>query len=494
MKSTDKNRIKSKAKHHFNLLFTLVSSVVLTACSSLSTNNTQSTDKKSTLPISPSVPLSKNTEIVIIGAGVSGLSAGKYLQDKGYQPIILEAQSKVGGRLKTDRSTGIAFDEGASWIHHPDGNPITPIAKKSGATTYFTDDDNVVVYDIDGHAYSDKETESAERKYYRKLRRLNGGSDTSFSQAFYQQFPQYQDDRLWTYMLSAFLEFDTGGDIHRLSSQGFYDDKTFDGEDLIITNGYDNVANYLAKELDIRLNTRINAIDYTNDKIEISTNNGTYQADKVLITVPLGVLKKGVIDFKPTLPNATQRAIDGLQMGAVNKFLLVWDKQTLPTPFWEDDLQYIGFSAEEKGKFNYFMNLDTFADPALGKYALMTFAFGDYSKQTEQMTDEEVIAEIMNHLQAIYGEQYKKDNSNQQPLPKPTEFLRTKWNENPNSYGAYSFSTVGISNRAFETFEQPIDNKLYFAGEHTIRDYRGTVHGAYLSGIREAKKILNTER
>jgi monoamine oxidase len=68
--------------------------------------------------------------------------------------------------------------------------------------------------------------------------------------------------------------------------------------------------------------------------------------------------------------------------------------------------------------------------------------------------------------------------------------LRTQWGKNINSFGAYSYATNGTTSADFEAIELEISNKLFFAGEHTDKDYRGTVHGAYLSGIREAYKIV----
>ena len=434
------------------LLFTILS------CSVLRTNQSKQEKK----------------QVIIIGAGISGLSAANHLKENGYEPIVIEAQNKVGGRLKTNRSLGIAFDEGASWIHGPLKNPITELAKKSEATTFFTNDLSVKVYDVDGSEYSPKTLENEEKKYNTILNGLRGNKNLSFAKVFYKEYPQYRNQRLWTYMLSAFLEFDTGGDIYRLSSKDFYDDEAFDGEDIIITNGYDRITDYLAKDTDIRLNTKVTGIDYSNDKVLIETNSGNYSADIVLVTVPLGVLKKKVIQFTPKLPENTQNAIDNLEMGAVNKFLLVWDNA-----FWESDLQYIGYTPEEKGKFNYFLNMKKIT----GANALMTFAFGDYSMETEKMSDKQIIEEIMVHLRIIYGED----------IPNPKYLLRTKWSENPYSYGAYSFATDGLGSDAFKVFEEQVDDKLFFAGEHTIFDYRGTVHGAYLSGIREAKKIVKSK-
>jgi monoamine oxidase len=428
------------------------------------------------LPLLPSCeekssPIATEKKIIIIGAGISGLAAAKYFKDRGIEAIVIEGQEKVGGRLRTDNSLGIAFDEGASWIHGPDGNPITPLANSAGANTFLTDDNKLAVFDIDGSEYMDNILDEAEGQYEKALASLDGEVNESFQEVFYDEYPHYQNNRLWTFMLSAFLEFDTGGDISMLSSLDFYDDEAFNGKDLIITNGFDKIAQFLAEGIDVRLNTKVSGIDYEGEKIQLTTNQDNFEADFVLLTVPLGVLKNNAISFIPVLPNRIQKSIDKIKMGSVNKFLCIWD-----TPFWDTDLQYIGYTAETKGKFNYFMNVSKFADVN----ALMSFTFGAYSKLTEEMTDAEVIDEIMNHLKTIYG------NS----IPNPTNMLRTKWNTNKFSFGAYSYATNGTRSSDFEAFEESIDNKLFFAGEHTNRDYRGTVHGAYLSGIREAEKIV----
>lgn len=416
-------------------------------------------------------PISTNKKILIIGAGIAGLGAAKYFKDRGVEVTVIEAQEKVGGRIRTDRSLGIAFDEGASWIHGPNGNPITGLVESSGANTFLTDDDNLAVFDVDGSEYSDNELTTAEEEYDNILGSLNGDISKSVEEVFYNEYPQYQNDRLWTYMLSAYLEFDTGGDIGELSSLDFYDDETFGGDDLIITDGYDKVAEYLAEEIDIQLNTKVTAIDFSDQLVQVSTDGEDYEADFILMTVPLGVLKENAISFTPALSTGIEQAIENLKMGSVNKYLCVWG-----TPFWDTDLQYIGYSSETKGKFNYFINVKKFAD----SNALMTFTFGDYSEQAEAMSDDEVISDIMDHLKSIYGNK----------IPDPTNMVRTKWVSNEHTYGSYSFASNGTRSTEFEEFEKPIDNKLFFAGEHTSRDYRGTVHGAYLSGVREAEKIV----
>jgi len=393
-------------------------------------------------------PVNTDKNIIIIGAGIAGLAAAKYFKDLGVDVIVIEAQEKVGGRLKTDRSLGVAFDKGASWIHGPNGNPITGLAQSSNAETFETDDENIELYDQDGIEYSDNKIDEAENAFEGIINNLTGTLNQSFEEVFFANNPQYQNDRLWKYQLSAFLEFDKGGDISNLSSQDFCDDEAFGGEDLIITNGYDKIAEFLSKTIDIRLNTKVFNIDCSGQTTAISTDKGNFDADFVLVTVPLGVLKQDVISFSPSLPTAKQLAIDNVQMGTVNKFLCVWD-----TAFWNTELQYIGYTPETKGKFNYFLNVNKFA----AIKALMTFAFGDYSELTETMSDAQVIDDIMSHLKAIYG------NS----IPNPTNMIRTKWVSNEFTFGSYSFAAKGTRSSDFDILSEPIEDKLFFAGEHT---------------------------
>ncbi|MFQ3608308.1 MAG: FAD-dependent oxidoreductase [Chloroherpetonaceae bacterium] len=416
----------------------------------------------------------KGKTVIIVGAGISGLAAAKKLKQNGFTVIVLEAQEKVGGRLRTDRSLGIAFDEGASWIHSPNGNPIITLASQSGANTFLTDDDNVSVFDINGSAYSDSILTSSENQFNNALNdvRNAGNQNQSFETVFNSLYPAQVNNRLWKYMLSAFLEFNTGGDISKLSSKYFYDDEEFGGSDVIITNGYDKITDFLAQGLDIRLNTRVTAIDYGGQKVKVITSNDLIGGDYVIVSVPLGVLKNNAINFNPALPTDKANAITKINMGNVNKFLFIWNAS-----FWDTNLQYIGYTPETKGKFNYFLNVKKFTSAN----ALMTFAFGDYATVTESMSDSDIIKEVMLHLKAIYG------NS----IPNPTNMLRTKWRQNINSYGAYSYATNGTTTSDFDTLAKSINHKLFFAGEHTSRDYRGTVHGAYLSGIREADKIID---
>ena len=410
--------------------------------------------------------------VIVVGAGISGLAAAKKLKENGFNVIVLEAQSKVGGRLKTNRSLGVAFDEGASWIHGTAGNPITSLAQQAGMNTAFTDDESILAYDIGGVLHSDSNFSDTEDKFYTVLETLknNGSSTKSFETVFNELYPTYCNDRLWKFFLSTYLTFDTG-DLNMLSSLLYNEGEEFGGEERISVNGYDTIPSYLAIGLNVQLNQKVTKIDYSNTKVLVSHNGTVTEADYVLVTVPLGVLKANKIDFVPSLPNTKQNAIQKVGVNCVNKFLLTWE-----TAFWDDE-QYICYTPDIKDKFNYFVNVKKY-QPTVN--ALMTFAYADKARQTENMTDQQIIEEIMTHLRDIYGNN----------IPYPKNILRTKWQTNEYSYGSYSYTAVGTEMRHFDDLAEEIDDKIFFAGEHTEIDYFSTAHGAYLSGIREADKII----
>lgn len=413
--------------------------------------------------------------VIVVGAGISGLAAAQKLSAKGFKVTILEAQDKVGGRLRSDRSLGIAFDEGASWIHGINGNPITDLAQKAGMTSYETLDTSRKSYDIGGILRNDALYQNTEDELYDILDSLmNSGSATqSFETVFNAQYPSHANDRLWKFFLSTYITFDTG-DLDRLSSLLYNQGEEYGGAEKISTNGYDTIANYLANGLEVQLNQRVTKVDYTGDSVKVTHNGTTSEADYAIVTVPLGVLKSNRIEFAPTLPTTKQTAIQKMGMNCVNKFLLTWD-----TTFW-DDVQYISYTPETRDKFNYFVNVNKFHP---GSNALMTFAYAEYGRQTETMTDQQIMDEIMAHLRDIYGN----------AIPNPTHLLRTKWNSNENTFGAYSYTAVGTEMRHFDDLAEAVADKLFFAGEHTEIDYFSTVHGAYLSGIREADKIIDLQ-
>ena len=188
-----------------------------------------------------------------------------------------------------------------------------------------------------------------------------------------------------------------------------------------------------------------------------------------MVTVPLGVLKKGAIVFTPALPPAKQRAIDDLGMGVLNKTCLLFDDI-----FWPPDVDLIGYVGARPGRWAETVSLYPYTRQPI----LMMFNAGAYAVRTEAMADAEIVSEALAALVDIYGS-----------VPPPKDALVTRWRSDPWSYGSYSYVPVGSSFAQYAELAAPIDGRVFLAGEATHEEYPATVHGAFLSGVRAARRI-----
>ena len=119
--------------------------------------------------------------------------------------------------------------------------------------------------------------------------------------------------------------------------------------------------------------------------------------------------------------------------------------------------------------------------PYIKKPILLAFNAADFGTQLEGWSDEKIVAEGMAVLRSMFGEE----------SPDPQSVQITRWIADPFAGGSYSFPQVGAPADARSILAEPIGDRLFFAGEATSSNYPATVHGAYLSGEREANRILN---
>lgn len=422
-------------------------------------------------------------DVIVIGAGISGLAAAKTLQDKDIRVLVLEGRDRIGGRIWTDRSfDGQALDLGASWIHGTRRNPISKIANTQKFHLKNTDYENGDVF-LDGKMVSEKKNRLYDRFAGRVL-----GEALSLSlrgkkkdmQAICDSVSKYRwfselTKREIDFLLNVNIEHEYAADAKDLSSSGVVEGESFFGPDAIFTKGYDQVTFHLAKDLKIHLKQVVSKIDYSKKRIVITTKAGKkFTANRVILTVPLGVLQKNVIEFSPNLSEEKMKAIGDLGMGTLNKLYLKFPKN-----FWtkKSSPEIINIVPKTKGRWAEWLNIDHYS----GEPILLGFNAGSYGKEIEKMTDYQVVEDAMSVLRQTYGKE----------IPNPTHWLVTRWNSDPFSFGSYSFAKSSKCVWARRVLAKPVDQKLFFAGEATSSDYPATVHGAYLSGIREAKKILD---
>lgn len=415
-------------------------------------------------------------DVIVIGAGIAGLAAAKYLSGLDYSVVVLEATAAIGGRIRTDWKLGAPFEVGAGWIHRPEDNPISRLAADIGAPTFVTSDDSFQVFAHDGTLQPDQHILKKERELQRIYKLIDDrfDGDQSLVKAISRVSKAGLTDPVLRWMTSAYTEFSTGGPLDKLSAFYFDEDDEYDGEDVILPEGYDEIPMQLADGLDIRLNTAVASVEYEDgDGAAVITSNGTFESDFVICTAPLGVLKRGSIRFDPPLPKSHQNRIDALGIGTVTKLALKFE-----TPFWPVNVQYFGLMTEELGRWNYFLNYRTFSSENI----LLGVSLGNYAWKADKMTDSEMIADCMDALRSVFGN----------GIPGPVDHLATHWSEDPMTLGAYSYPKVGTKPDDFDGLAKPVANTLLFAGEHTGFALHGTTHGAYLSGL-AAAELLDDE-
>jgi monoamine oxidase len=413
----------------------------------------------------------RNYDVVIVGAGVSGLAAAKALHGAGHRALTLEARGRIGGRIFTDRTSGTTLDMGPSWIHGPQANPITRLLQDAGASLYKTNFDSVTLYS-DGRRVSDTNFLDEFNSYIER-RKNDIDNDESLGAAFQDYIHQRPISRdletVRRHVIFTDIETENGTSMSNLSVKWFNEDKEFKGGDMLVASGYDALVNELSRGLDIRLSSPVAAIRDTGTSVVVSVNGTDYHGSYVVVTVPLGVLQKGAIRFSPPLPKGKTRSLKGLRMGNLHKTYLEFAHA-----FW-DDTQVIGIVRGDT-KWREFINLTK----EIGKPMLLALHAGEAASNMRQNSTYDIAHEAFTVLQTVYP-----------GATRPLRATTTAWEDDPFTYGSYSFVAVDGSLELYDALAKP-EGRICFAGEHTISYYPATVHGAYLSGIRIARSLRNS--
>lgn len=241
----------------------------------------------------------------------------------------------------------------------------------------------------------------------------------------------------------------------------------------------------LAKSFEekIKTNTPVVKIDQSGDVVEVYTTNGqVIYARSVIVTVPLGVLKKSSIEFVPPLNDAKLEAIDLIGMGNMNKVLMYWDMTTQDVSWWPEgkvDMQLITDQDSDSEDWTYFYNDHSHVGNE-DYHAMTSWNAGDAADRLEKNTDEETMDIVLGNLRKMFGND----------VPSPSKYIITRWRSEEFSGGAYSFDTVGSDLTDYrKTLGEPMNN-VFFAGEATdIDGWFGTAVAAYTTGVKAAGEI-----
>ena len=419
--------------------------------------------------------------VLVIGAGVAGLSAAYHLRLAGIEATVLEARDRIGGRVWTDREfAGIPVEFGAELIHGRSAEVNTwDWVEKLGLRTWRWNklDDSMI------------RTEAGAWLTMGEARAADAELDVTRSWELGDVAAPRADEDLETYLrrigfTEAQLRYVTrsfanaeGESMRYLNAaahaQLFKDsDGEDDYSDYRLLDGYDSYYTKLAQGLDIRLNCPVTGIDWSAN-VRVSTAAGdTFAADAAVVTLPLGVLQAGRVTFNPPLPPGKIEALAGLKMGPVMKMVYLFAEPILDPA--------IG-AIYAKG------NPPMWWSPSLGREDGATvwtaFFTGDHARELLPLG--EAVA-LQKGLETLRNE-----------IGMPTlQYVKARWINWPQdqfALGGYSVCLPGhFDARAKLARATP---PLYWAGEASAPHHlTAMVHGAYFTGRRAAGEIQDSAR
>lgn len=404
--------------------------------------------------------------------------------------MILEGRNRIGGRVWTEEIGNTAIDLGGSWIHGLNEgsefpNPVYLITQRNNITTAKTSQ-STTVYDNGTKIADDSydlfsSYEQFAKEYSESLtdeQKEKISIQTMIDKFSVKNNLNAEKRKMLEYTMQWYIDMEQAENTTNVSFAKSLETQYYNGDEdneVIFPFGYDQIVNCLSPKSENVIHANVTEVDYSNTLIKIKTNRGNFTAKYVISTLPIPVLqnKNGFgVKFTPEFEQKKKDAINSISMGTMDKVYLLYEK-----PFWGSSswINRISNNSQDK-KWQFFFNLYKYDN----KPILLAFNTGESAKKMENETDLEIKNEVIEAIRKIY-----KNSS------EPVEIKITRWSSDPLAGGSYStlFRTGNTANAA-NILSEPIDGKLFFAGEATNPYYYGTVHGAYISGYRAAEEIL----
>ncbi|KAF3446869.1 hypothetical protein FNV43_RR12049 [Rhamnella rubrinervis] len=440
--------------------------------------------------------------VVIVGAGLAGLVAARQLVFLGFKVVVLEGRARPGGRVRTKKMKGddteAAADLGGSVLTGINGNPLGVLARQLGLPLHKVRD-ICPLYLPDGEAVNsdiDSKVEVSFNKLLDRVCKLRHSMieevkavDVSLGtalEAFRRVYNVAEDsqERMLLDWHLANLEYANATLMSNLSMAYWDQDDPYEmgGDHCFIPGGNETFVRALAEDLPIFYERTVESIRYGSDGVLVYAGGQEFRGDMVLCTVPLGVLKKGSIEFVPELPQGKRDAIQRLGFGLLNKVAILF-----PYNFWGGDIDTFGHLTEDpsmRGEFFLFYSYSSVSGGPL----LVALVAGEAAIKFELMSPVESVRRVLDILRGIF-------NPKGIAVPDPIQALCTRWGKDNYSYGSYSYVAIGSSGDDYDILAESVgDGRVFFAGEATNKQYPATMHGAFLSGMREAANMLRVAK
>lgn len=410
--------------------------------------------------------MANDVDVVIVGAGAAGLSAAKKFAELGASFVLLEASHRIGGRAYTEEiAPNVPFDLGCHWMHSASLNPFVAIADELGFH---------YAKDIDSHACAFMNGEWLSKERMDDLR----ATDDAMYAAFEAAAADGKDvaaadlidlDSQWLPFLVYWFSLGASRDIDQVSIVDIYADNDTH-ENWPLREGYGALVARWAADVPVTLNAPVHRVRWDRRCVNVESAKGTVTGKKALVCVSTNVLASGAITFEPALPNWKLEAIGALPLGTSNRIGVLlkddpfgWDASKNATIMLEGD------------EVPMLVQVKPFGFPYV-----VGFTGGRFGSWLEHAGQQASVDYLTERLVKTFGSGVAKSLSER--------VIVTAWENDPWTLGSYSAATPGNGHMRAE-LARPIDDTIFFAGEATHTSFFPTCHGAYLSGIDQAKEI-----
>ncbi|MEL6344188.1 MAG: NAD(P)/FAD-dependent oxidoreductase [Myxococcota bacterium] len=407
----------------------------------------------------------KEYDTIIVGAGISGLAAASTIYASNQDIVILEARDRIGGRLSSERlPDGVLFERGGGMIHGTRNQMYTHIRELG-----------IEIHEIKKAKSDIGIREGIQLFIIMLLLRLGlypkPRLDESVT-AYVNRLTFFPDN------LKGFLDrvskdiesFDkvSARSIVNVLVQGLRDGEMYGDKDFIIKEGYVTFLNHLAKDLPILLNHQVQKIRWKDEQVVVETSQGSFRANKVVLTLPIPILKKTT--FEPELPSAKRQALSAHVSADILKILIPVPKKAFKTQEEEGEL-------EDARHVPMWWRRNLPDDKPDDRQILVGWTTGPYARRFLNQPVEDALDMALHELsQVVDIEQIDRG-----------EIVVQDWTKEEFSAGTYCYIKPGFDPHVVQDLARPLAQKLYFAGTATSK---GGAHGAYESGLRVAQEIL----